>query len=119
MDISQLSAEDLAKLQQDLPAELARRKQEAKKIVLGKIQQVLDENGLTFADVEEHFSGQVKRRGRPKNTNAPQREKVIRFRHPENPELTWTGAGRRPNWVIEWEQAHGGDNSALRVDAAA
>ncbi|MGY6411644.1 MAG: H-NS histone family protein [Alkalilacustris sp.] len=22
-----------------------------------------------------------------------------RYRHPENPALTWTGRGRRPNWI--------------------
>jgi DNA-binding protein H-NS len=28
-----------------------------------------------------------------------------RYRHPENPGLTWSGRGRRPNWVVaELEQ---------------
>ena len=26
---------------------------------------------------------------------------VVRYRSPENPSLTWTGAGRRPNWFLE------------------
>ena len=25
---------------------------------------------------------------------------VVRYRNPENPSLTWTGAGRRPNWFL-------------------
>jgi DNA-binding protein H-NS len=28
-------------------------------------------------------------------------ERVPKFRHPQNPTLTWTGRGRKPNWFIE------------------
>ena len=27
---------------------------------------------------------------------------VIKFRHPENPAIGWTGHGRKPQWVIDW-----------------
>lgn len=25
----------------------------------------------------------------------------VRYRHPENPELTWSGLGRQPRWMVE------------------
>lgn len=26
---------------------------------------------------------------------------VAKYRHPENPALTWSGRGRKPNWLVE------------------
>lgn len=31
----------------------------------------------------------------------------VRYRHPDNPELTWTGRGKRPNWLRQFEEAGG------------
>ena len=36
----------------------------------------------------------------------------IRYAHPGNPELKWSGRGRRPVWVELWTQ-NGGAMSAL------
>lgn len=30
------------------------------------------------------------------------RETTIRFRHPQNQDMTWSGRGRKPAWVQEW-----------------
>lgn len=26
----------------------------------------------------------------------------MKFRHPENPSIGWSGAGRKPQWVLDW-----------------
>lgn len=31
----------------------------------------------------------------------------IKYRHPENAELTWTGRGRAPIWINDWKAQHG------------
>ena len=36
----------------------------------------------------------------------------IRYAHPGNPELKWSGRGRRPAWVAQWTQ-NGGAMTAL------
>jgi DNA-binding protein H-NS len=43
---------------------------------------------------------------------------VIKFRHPENSAIGWTGHGRKPQWVIDW-LAQGKALDDLRADAAA
>ena len=43
---------------------------------------------------------------------------VIKFRHPENASIGWTGHGRKPQWVIDWV-AQGKSLDDLRADAAA
>ncbi len=46
-----------------------------------------------------------------KTTRRPAAEK---YRHPENPEVTWSGRGRQPRWVAE-VLAGGGSLEALAV----
>jgi DNA-binding protein H-NS len=35
----------------------------------------------------------------------------VRFRHPDNSSLTWSGRGRKPKWLVE----AGGDPERFRV----
>lgn len=37
---------------------------------------------------------------------------TAKYRHPENASLTWTGRGRTPRWVVEYE-AQGGSRDDL------
>lgn len=34
--------------------------------------------------------------------NARRKADGVQYRHPQNPDLTWTGRGRKPQWVVEW-----------------
>lgn len=118
MDISTLSQEQLLELQKLIPAEVQRRQSEDKEKLFEDILLMIQERGFTV-DVLGELQARYQKRsvGRPRGSrNADARVKVIRFRHPENPALEWTGAGRRPYWVIEWANAHDGDMSGLRVD---
>lgn len=40
-----------------------------------------------------------------------------KYRHPDNPELTWAGRGAQPVWLRE-EIANGADIESFRIDAA-
>lgn len=42
----------------------------------------------------------------------------VRYRHPDNPGMAWTGRGKPPRWVTEWVQS-GKSLEALRVPGAA
>ena len=46
--------------------------------------------------------------GRKRSTAAP------KYRHPENPSLTWTGRGRTPKWVVDHE-AQGGSRDDMLI----
>lgn len=39
---------------------------------------------------------------------------TVKFRHPSNPRMTWTGMGKRPDWINAWEDQHG-NLDAVRV----
>ena len=32
---------------------------------------------------------------------------VVRYRHPDNRALQWSGFGRPPNWVLAWQREYG------------
>jgi DNA-binding protein H-NS len=36
---------------------------------------------------------------------------AVKFRHPKNPSLTWTGRGRKPRWLVQ----AGGNIERFRV----
>lgn len=36
-----------------------------------------------------------------------------KFRNPQNPELTWSGFGRKPNWYIEYIQKGGNEKDLI------
>ncbi|WP_200808579.1 H-NS histone family protein [Tistlia consotensis] len=50
---------------------------------------------------------------KPAGRKAGKRQLKPKFRHPENPDLTWSGVGRKPKWVLEAESA--GKIDAMRI----
>ena len=49
--------------------------------------------------------------GRPPAKNRGKGLVAVKFRHPKNPALTWTGRGRKPRWIVE----AGGNIERFRV----
>lgn len=79
---------ELKQLQKDVAVAIEtfreRQKEEARAVLEAKAKEL----GFNLADLA---SGARKRGGKPSSP--------AKYRHPENPALTWTGRGRRPNWV--------------------
>ena len=88
LDLDRLSREELLQLRKDVDKALkdfeTRRKQEAAAALEAKAKEM----GFTLAEL----TGTSKRR----KTATP-----AKYRHPENPELTWSGRGRQPRWIKE------------------
>ena len=64
--------------------------EESKAQAKAEIDQVLVKYGLRLGDLYP-----VLRRGTKGKTN-----KVAKFVNPDNPAETWTGRGRKPNWLV-------------------
>lgn len=94
MNLSKYSTQELNQLKRDIDKELkSRRKDDAKK-AQKELKSVAEKYGFNLNDL---VSGQP---GRPSKGKAP-----ARFRHPDDPSKTWSGRGRKPVWVKEWEAA--------------
>ena len=103
MDLKTLASEELKQLLQRIPAELKRRESKEKGEVLNKLKAVAQSHGFTLEQLLE-------KEALVKTT----RTVKIKYRHPQQANLTWTGRGRTPRWVVEW-QAGGGSLDNLLV----
>ena len=88
MDLNTLSLDELKKLKRDVEKAITsfeeRRLLEARK----KLEDYAKEIGVDLNEV-------ASMKKTTKSVNPP------KYRHPEDPALTWTGRGRKPKWIVE------------------
>lgn len=89
IDLSKLSIPELEALAHDVQEELVTRRETEKQRVLDQMRELAGSIGMTL---EELLISQ--RGGR-----ATKAAVAVKYRHPENPDLTWSGRGKRPQWV--------------------
>ncbi len=104
MDLSSLTPAQLRDLQQQIPVELKRREAQDKANILNEVRAFAKARGFAL---EELVGKEVK-------IKAPTGKVKVKYRHPENETLEWTGRGRQPKWVAEW-LAKGGALDLLTV----
>lgn len=108
MDISSLSLAELRRLQGKVETEIRRRSDSAKKDLLKRMQKLAAEHGMSLTEVigqenqEKAAPAPKKAAAKPAKKAAAKPASVIKFRHPENAAIGWTGHGRKPQWVIDW-----------------
>lgn len=91
MDLSNLTVAELRELQQRIPAEMKRREAQEKTAVLKELKSFAESRGYSLEQLLE------------KESKAQGRSKVkVKYSHPEDSNLNWTGRGRKPKWVEEW-----------------
>lgn len=92
MDLSTLSVSQLRDLQQQIPAEIKRRESEEKQMILNEVRAFAKARGYAIEDLM----------GKEVKVKATGGKVKVKYRHPQNAELEWTGRGRKPKWVEAW-----------------
>ena len=90
IDLSKLSVEELQTLAQDIEREIVTRREAERERVLTQMRELAASLGMSLEDVLKM------ERGKGGGGIVPPK-----YRHPEDPSLTWTGRGKRPTWVNE------------------
>lgn len=97
-DLSRHSLEDLLALQTKVAAEIESRRSAEKAKAQKEIMDLASRYGLA---VQFAGGGKAPKAAKAKGTVA------VKYRHPQDSSLTWTGRGRSPVWVAEWKAKHG------------
>lgn len=90
-DLSKLSLAELKELLPELQKEIEKRTEEQRQQVLTAMRDLAASIGTTPEQL-------LRSAGRGKPSPA---EPAVRYRHPDDPSLAWTGKGRKPAWVNE------------------
>jgi len=130
MDITRIPLSELLQLQQQLPVEIDRRRNLERDRVMEELSALARARGFVLEDL---IGGQAVPAAAPVSMQAPmpapvlspsilrplpqgrqRRSPPVKFRHPQQYDLTWTGRGKRPRWVMAW-LAEGGRMEELGV----
>lgn len=96
MDISALSIPELEQLLTSIPLVIKERKAAQKDSLRKELEAKAAEMGFSL---EELFQKA------PKPTKKVSSR--VKYRHPNNPSLTWSGHGRKPRWYVEFLEGGG------------
>jgi DNA-binding protein H-NS len=105
MDLSTLSVTELNKLLSDIPKEIARREKGEKARVRKELEALAAKSGYSLEELLGDAGEKTKRAGKPV---------AAKYRHPDEPTLTWSGRGRQPKWFAEF-LASGGKIETLVI----
>ena len=88
-DLEALSLSELKKMQKDVSKAISSYEDRQKAEARAKVEAFARELGYSLAELVGTET---------KSLRAPV---AAKYRHPENPALTWSGRGRKPQWFVE------------------
>ncbi|WP_028714456.1 H-NS family nucleoid-associated regulatory protein [Paracoccus sp. J55] len=89
IDLTALSLAELKQLEKNVAKAISSFEDRQKAEAFAKVNALAAELGFPLADLVG-FAPARKRS-----------ESVAKYRHPENPEITWSGRGRKPAWIAD------------------
>jgi len=102
-DLNSMSLDELKKLRKDVDAAIRSFEDRKKKAALAELEAKAAELGFSLNDLTGAARG--------RKVNPP------KYRHPENPTLTWSGRGRQPDWYKDLVNSGTDPESLLIVKA--
>lgn len=90
INLAPLSIAELEQLIADANTLIEKKKNESIRNAKAEVERIAKEAGVTI----EELMGITK-----PGAKAVRRQAAIKFRHPDDASLTWSGRGKRPNWL--------------------
>lgn len=91
VNLSKMSLKDLQTLQEDLEMAIANARLREKQEVLSEMEALAHERGFNLNEL-------VGSKGRGKGKGSVS---TAKYANPDNRAETWTGRGRKPNWLVD------------------
>lgn len=89
INLENMSRSDLEQLRKDVDKAISNYDERQRKKAMVEVERVAAEHGISVAELMGNKKAKKGSKTPPK------------FAHPENPELTWSGKGRKPKWFQE------------------
>lgn len=89
LNLDEMSLDELKKLHKDVAKAIETYEERARAEARLKLERQAQEMGFKLEDLMAAAPKRKRQKNPPK------------YRHPENPAITWTGMGRKPGWVEE------------------
>lgn len=102
--LSAMSTGELNRLRNKIDSELKRRDSAARRDVLKQFKKIASEHGMSLNDVLGTAKDKPATDAKPARKASPAKGRRVpmKYRHPSDPALGWTGRGRQPRWAAEW-----------------
>ncbi len=98
-DLDKMSSAELRQLSKDVEKRIKIREQEELDAARKEVEAIANRIGVPLSQLIPNTGNAVQRRsGKPVE---------VKFRRPDDPSQTWTGRGRQPQWVRQWQSEHG------------
>lgn len=105
-DLESLSRAELVQLRADVEEAISSLAERERQAAVDAARKAAAEHGFDLADLAPDLVGKPRGKSRSKNP--------AKYRNPEDPSQTWTGRGRKPQWVKDAQEA-GKDLSDLAI----
>lgn len=90
LDLNAMSLKELRQLQKEVEAAIETFEARQKEAVRRELEELARARGFTLAELAEPP---------PKRARKSRSASPAKYRNPQNPQMTWSGRGRRPDWV--------------------
>jgi DNA-binding protein H-NS len=95
MNLAKYNSLELRELRKEIDRELKKRRKQEVKEAQKELKTVAERYGFSLTELLSAAPGGKTEAGKG----------TVRYRHPEDAGKTWSGRGRKPSWVKEWEGA--------------
>jgi len=93
MDFSILTVAELKSLLEMIPGEIKRREKEDKNRIRKELEALAAQSGYSLDELLGEAAEKVRK---------PSKPVAVKYRHPADATLQWTGRGRKPKWIEEY-----------------
>jgi DNA-binding protein H-NS len=111
-DLEEIPLEELISLRSDMDRLIKKKQREKAKVIKSQMVELAAVAG--YDSVEAFLESQS--RGRKPRTDKGS-SKPPKFQNPTDPSKTWSGQGRAPNWLLDYEKKKGKSRDDLLIKA--
>jgi DNA-binding protein H-NS len=90
-----LSINELIALRNIIDSKIKNSQEEMQKEMIAAFRKQAEENGIPFAELAKSFTEAIEGNQKHSKTN----KNPPRYANPNNPKQTWSGYGKKPDWI--------------------